>query len=236
MPLVISAKISTDAGNTAKFGTDGNLLATAPPSWDGQPEYLIDNSWAPATPATAYWYPLGLGYGANSSGSISGQVGVAQPFMVSRACKITGWALGSTTTTSVSLYSATYSSNATTGMPLAKIADLGSVASGTGGGQVVSASSMDATVYQPRTLYWKAFWTPQAATTPTYQYRTVPLAHPLRVPGTQTFSNVLTYPGGLSLVDTTAGIWSGTLGPPTFSGATFGASPPYFWLSLTNTA
>ncbi len=234
MPLVISAKVSADAGNTAKLGTDGNLLAAAPASWDAQPEYLIDNSWAPPTPATAYWYPLGLSYGSNSSSSLSTQTGVAQPFMVSRACKITGWSLASTTATSVSLYSATYSSNATTGLPLAKIADLGSVSSGTGSGQAVSTSVTDGTVYQPRTLYWKALWTPQTATIPTYMCRVVPMAHPLRVPGTQTFSNILSFPGGLSISDSTAANWSGTTGPATFSG-TFSAAPPFFWLSLTNT-
>src|SRR5690349_14263009 len=124
MPLVVNAKISADANNAVKVGSDGLLWAGAPRTWDSQPDVLIDNSWA--TPAQGQFaYQLGLNWQGATYTSYPLQTAIFQPFMVSRQCRFNGWSFYQYSQSSDSVMgyacSATYTSHPTTGLPATKI-------------------------------------------------------------------------------------------------------------------
>lgn len=208
MAVTVSARLSTDSGNALSFGSDTGLYGALPnPVRGGAQAWTIDNSWGTAV-GTSYYYYLG-----NLSVAASPTAGTAYiwPIVFSRAAKFTSLQLYvSTAGAGSSLYHSVYSSD-TTGLPSAKLSDLGYGSTAATG--VVNHTMTDTTtVWQPYTLYWVCSWINTSSASPTFYMRNIGTSS-IRLSVAPTGVGWWSSTGALSLLDTTSGWTTRTTGP-----------------------
>jgi hypothetical protein len=240
MAVGVTLRISADSDNRATFGTDGGLSAvagTAPRA--GTFGFMIDNSWSTSA-AADYWYQppvFSSSYIALASGTA-----YIWPFMMSRPGRFTGArcyvnAVGAGST----IYTSVYSSDASTGLPSAKITDLVSFP-GTATG-VATATVLDATTtFSGQALYWMATWAYTTSAYPTIAMR-IPnlMSVSMRLPSNPTVAAYFTGNGIGGMLDTSITWNTVTAAPPALSPTYASAAglngtqyAPTFWVGVQN--
>jgi hypothetical protein len=245
MAVSVVLRTSADSANAATFGSDGGLYASAGVAPRlGTYEFSIDNSWgAPST--TNYAYVLPAVNAANAA--MVANYAYMQPVMFARNCTIQGLKLSCTTAgTSSYVYLASYAASTVTGMPAAKIVDVGNTYTNTTGVKDFAMTDTS-TVYQAGTIYWFTTWAYTTSGYPTISMRCGLYSHPaIRVAYAAPPSNAGFFTGNtqLSFMDNSVS-WStltsaaATVTPNTPSStvvpaATTGAYSPQFWWYLQN--
>lgn len=234
MPVVITAKVSTDANNRLSFGSDGGLYQVSAYTGGGgqSPLWMIDNSWGAAGQTLAYT-TTNMQY---STVSMAPGTAWAIPFGVTRNCVIAGAQMNVTSVGAGStIYQSLYSADANTGLPSAKLADLFSFS----GATVATAGATLRSNYAltARTLYWQYVWAVTAAPTVSARYGggTAPIRS-TAVPTTP--ASMFTSTIGSHYIDTSVAWGAQTTAPAstptpttTVSTATaFQAAPMTYWL------
>lgn len=229
MPVVISAKTSTDAGNLVTLGSDGGLYAPTRDRGEANPTYLIDNSLANA--GGAFNYPLGVPEGGNPI-ALAANIGVLQPFMLRKAGAITGINVSVSTSGPV-VYFTLYAPNPATGYPTSKVVDLGgqTAASGT-----ILNPGITAAALSPFVMYWLAIHVSASVTfTQRAAYNHL-LMRQSAMPAD------ISAAVGVAVHDNTSA-WGTMTGPATVTPITtvqtaattpVAVTPPMVWLAITN--
>lgn len=155
MPVVVSAKVSADANNAVRFGSDAGLSLPAPYGTSGgiNQLYMIDNSWAAAGQSMAHTLP-GTSIGAAIGLSLG--TGFLMPFAVAAKARPTA-AQMYVSAVGTSVYCSVYATDAA-GFVGAKLSDLFTIDT-TVIGVRTATSMLDANfTFGARVRYWLAFW------------------------------------------------------------------------------
>lgn len=165
MPVTVVARLSTDAGNTAAFGSDGGLYTpSAPPGW------TIDNQWAPSG-NTGYYQHAQF---AAPAPVLAVANGYFYPLLFTRA----GYIKDVRTHISVAgaagsnIYLAVYAADNTGGVGT-KLFDYGTIVSAATG--VIGATNNTAAAaiaLNAGVLYYMGYWFQSSGTLPTVSQRT----------------------------------------------------------------
>jgi hypothetical protein len=235
MPISAVAKISTDVGNSVSAGSDGGLYFLSSTQRGANSQYIIDNSWGTQT-GTTYWYALPSGL-TPSTNTLAANTAYIFPLAVARNATIAASPLQvSVATTASAIYLSLYGSNASTGAPAAKLADLFSYSASAAA--VVTPTVVTASpTLTAHTLYYAAVW----AYGGTCDVR-VRFGMPMQSVRWSTAATAHLGSGGpmSAYYDTTSTWGSLTAGPATLTPiantavSSISYAPPHIWWGLTN--
>lgn len=245
MPIGGALKVSADAGNGVKAGSDGGLWMPASVPAVPQYPYLIENGWGTGT-GTQYWFRFANGANIPDNYANFSANNTAKLFPISfqKDCKLTGAALRqySNSTANGTAYMSFYAAGSS-GFPAAKITDLFRFDLQVTANTVSAAVTTASPTFTANTLYWGCWWV-QSATHSLYcRYMgpwggQVPRMTSTGVPN----SNFWMSQGSpVCVVDTTSGWNSLAAAPATVTPLTdvsnlqgYGNSMPDFYWGVTN--
>jgi hypothetical protein len=234
MPISIAAKLSADAGNGIRAGSDGGLLFDVVPQVL-QSGYVIDNSW-PTDPATMYWY-VPQRSRENGFANFSTNTGMILPLVFAQDCTIGTSTIHQAIVASgtPTMHMAVYASSPTTGLPTDKIVDLMRWDMASTVGVYHSTPLAPAQVFTGSTLYWACVWL-RGVSTYLHAQQGPPGMRATGSPGDVDFGQATH-----AYLDTTAAWSTLTVGPTTLTPVTnfsqltsLARSTPVIYWGLTN--
>jgi len=235
MAISVQLRTSADLDNALRIGTDGGLgNLPAPDSQYAGQLATIDNSFVNAAANLTTYHPLPTG--GTTSTAISTTV-LFQPFTLTRKARLT--AVYANFTSNVggtwALNGSVFASEATNGLPGAKVTDLCTWSNATVTTTNFFAATMldTTTVFTEQVTYWLATWCPTSTSYPLLTYRTGTAALPYRQ------RTATTYQTGTNPVGFSVAGWGAYTAAPATAGvtatSTTAGSAPHLWLGVKNT-